>query len=83
MSYIDDIKEIDDIFYNLEEDQIKQEKPKEKPKTNTIKPLKRNSLGLTEKEAEIVGVILFGGLFVIFLTSILIGYMLYYFALPY
>ena len=49
----------------------------------TPKKEKRNSLGLTEKEAEIVGVILFGGIFVILLTSTLIGYMLYYFALPY
>jgi len=80
MSYIDDIQEIEDLFYDLEEHQINKDIPIDK---ETPKKEKRNSLGLTEKESEIVSIILFGGLFVILVTSTLIGYMAYYFALPY
>jgi len=83
MSYIDDIQEIEEIeeiFFNLEEYQINRDMPID---NETPKKEKRNSLGLTEKEAEIVNIILFGGIFIILLTSILIGYMMYYFALPY
>ena len=83
MSYIDDIQEIEEIeeiFFNLEEYQINRDMPID---NETSKKEKRNSLGLTEKEAEIVSIILFGGIFIILLTSILIGYMMYYFALPY
>jgi len=80
MSYIDDVQEIEDLFYDLDEHKTNRDVPID---NETPKKEKRNSLGLTEKEAEIVGVILFGGIFVILLTSTLIGYMLYYFALPY
>jgi len=80
MSYIDDIEEIEDLFYDIEEHKTNRDVPID---NETPKKEKRNSLGLTEEEAEIVSIILFGGLFVILVTSTLIGYMAYYFALPY
>ena len=50
--------------------------PKPKPKPKIIH---KNKLGLTNDEQETVNVFLFGGLFLIILLSILIGYMQWYF----
>jgi len=82
MNDIDDLhefEEFDKIFFNLEEEHVK-ETP-HKPAVPEIIEEPLNKIGLTESEYEIVCLLFCGTLFVLLISGSLIGYMLYYFSL--
>jgi len=76
--YFDDFDDIDDITFDLEE-QLIYEEPEKKPK-NIEKPkeIKRNRLGLTSDETEIVIASILGFIFLISLVGSLCGYSYWY-----